>query len=192
MFSSLTSAILLPRIDVISSYRFWAVGGLSGARFATILPLLPLFAAGMILAVFSLPGLNALALGDDLAVGLGSSLRRTRFIAWSAAVILCAASTSLAGPIGFVGLVIPHVARLITGPDVRKVFAVSALLGPLLLVSADVIGRFITRPSDVEVGIVTAILGAPVFVALVRVGGKGSRSSAERRTHAHSVTEVQP
>lgn len=173
MFSSITTAILLPRIDVISSYRFWSVGGLSGARFSTMIPLLPLFALGMLLAIICIPGLNALSLGDELAVGLGGSVSRIRLLAWSAAVLLCAVSTSLAGPIGFVGLVIPHAARLIVGSDFRKILALGCLLGPLLLLGADVLGRFITRPADVEVGIVTALIGAPAFVLLVRSGISG-------------------
>lgn len=170
MFSSVTSAVLLPRIDVISSFRFWAVGGISGARFSSMLPLLPIFGVGMVLAIICIPGLNALALGDELAVGLGGSIRRIRLLSWTAAVLLCAASTSLAGPIGFVGLIVPHVARLIVGPDFRKILAAGVLLGPLLLVGADVVGRLVSRPADVEVGIVTAIIGAPVFIALVRSG----------------------
>jgi len=176
MLSSLTTAVLLPRIDVISNYRFWMVGGLSGARFSTLLPMLPLLLGGLLLAVMAIPGLNALALGDELTVGLGGSLTRIRLVSWAAAVLLCAVSTSLAGPIGFVGLVIPHAARLIVGSDYRKIIALGALLGPLLLLGADVLGRFITRPADVEVGILTAIIGAPAFVALVRA--KGSRGLA--------------
>ena len=173
MLSSLTTAVLLPRIDVISNYRFWMVGGLSGARFSTLGPMLPLLFGGLLLAVVAIPGLNALALGDELTVGLGGSLTRIRLMSWAAAVLLCAVSTSLAGPIGFVGLVIPHAARLIVGSDYRKIVALGALLGPLLLLGADVLGRFLTRPADVEVGILTALLGAPAFVALVRA--KGSR-----------------
>lgn len=170
MFSSVTTAVLLPRIDVVSSYRFWSVGGLSGARFSTMMPLLPVFALGIVLAIVAIPGLNALSLGDEMAVGLGGSVRRIQVVAWVGAVLLCAASTSLAGPIGFVGLVVPHAARLIVGSDFRKILALGALLGPLLLLGADVIGRFLTRPADVEVGIVTALIGAPAFVALVRSG----------------------
>jgi iron complex transport system permease protein len=170
MFSSITTAILLPRIDVISSYRFWAVGGLSGARFSTMLPILPLFIVGIVLAAACAPSLNALSLGDELAVSLGGSVTTIRLVAWTAAVVLCAASVSLAGPIGFVGLVIPHAARLIVGSDFRKILAVGALFGPVLLLGADVLGRLLTRPADVEVGIVTALIGAPAFVALVRSG----------------------
>ncbi len=168
VLSSLTSAVLLPRVTVISTYRYWQVGGLSGARFALMLPILPLLVVGFLIAFASARSLNVLALGDELAAGLGLKARRTRLVVWLGAVLLCAGATSLAGPIGFVGLVVPHAARLVVGPDYRRVMAMSALMGPLLLLFADVIGRVITRPADVEVGIVTALIGAPVFVLLVR------------------------
>lgn len=168
MLSSLTSAILLPRIQVISTYRFWQVGGLSGARFDLMIPVVPLLGIGFLMAVIVVPGINALAMGDELAEGLGSRVRLTRGLTWVAAVLLSAGVTSLAGPIGFVGLVVPHAARLVVGSDYRRIMAVSAVLGPLLLLSADIIGRILTRPSDVEVGIVTAIIGAPLFIVLAR------------------------
>ncbi|MFT9057845.1 MAG: iron ABC transporter permease [Bifidobacterium aquikefiri] len=168
MLSSLTSAILLPRIQVISTYRFWQVGGLSGARFALMVPVLPMLIGGLTLALLTIPGINALAMGDELAEGLGSRVKFTRGVAWIAAVLLSAGTTSLAGPIGFVGLVVPHAARLLVGSDYRHILAASAVLGPILLLAADIIGRVLTRPSDVEVGIVTAIIGAPFFVILAR------------------------
>ena len=109
-----------------------------------------------------------------MAEGLGIHVGRVRSMAWLAAILLCASCTALAGPIGFVGLVVPHVARLLIGPDYRRIMALSILIGPLLVVGADVLGRIITRPSDVEVGIVTALIGAPVFVILA-----GRRRTAE-------------
>lgn len=168
MLSSLTSAVLLPRIDVISSFRFWQVGGLSGARFSLIVPLLPLFVIGEVMAAWCLPGLNALAMGDDLARGLGSRVRLVRMGAWGASVILSATTTALAGPIGFVGLVVPHAARLIVGSNYKRIFALSLVFGPILLLASDLIGRVLTRPTDVEVGIVTALIGAPCFIVLAR------------------------
>lgn len=174
VLGSLTSALLLPRVNVISSYRFWQVGGISGARFNLMMPVLPLLAIGLILSFCLAPGVNALALGDQMAEGLGMHVGRVRSLAWLAAVLLCASCTALAGPIGFVGLVVPHLARLLIGPDYRRILALSALIGPLLVVGADVVGRIITRPSDVEVGIVTALIGAPVFVILA-----GNRETRE-------------
>lgn len=174
VLGSLTSALLLPRVNVISSYRFWQVGGISGARFNLMMPVLPLLAIGLILSFCLAPGVNALALGDQMAEGLGMHVGHVRSLAWLAAVLLCASCTALAGPIGFVGLVVPHLARLLIGPDYRRILALSALIGPLLVVGADVVGRIITRPSDVEVGIVTALIGAPVFVILT-----GNRETRE-------------
>ena len=109
-----------------------------------------------------------IALGDDTARALGANIGRTRIAGAVAITLLCGAATAAAGPIVFVGLTIPFVARAIVGPDQRWVLPYSALLGPVLLLGADVLGRVIARPGELEVGIVTAILGAPVFIALVR------------------------
>lgn len=168
VLGSLTSAVMLPRVDVISAYRYWQVGGLAGARFSLMGPIIPFLVAGTVLCVMSARALNVLALGDHLAVGLGMNVMRMRVMAWVGTVLLCAGATSLAGPIGFVGLIVPHAARLMVGPDYRRIMALSVLLGALLLVCSDVIGRVVSRPDDVQVGIVTALVGAPVFVALVR------------------------
>ena len=168
VLGSLTSAILIPRVDVITTYRFWQVGGLSGARFDLMAPILPILGVGVVIALYCTRSLNTLALGDDLAVGLGLHTGALRAVAWTGAVLLSAGVTSLAGPIGFIGLVVPHVARLIVGADYRRIMWMCMLIGPLLLITADVVGRVITRPADVEVGIVTALIGAPVFVTLVR------------------------
>ena len=166
--SSLTSAVMLPRVDVVNTYRYWQVGGLGGARFNLMAPILPFLIVGFALSIASARALDVLALGDQLATGLGMDVVRVRIMAWAGAVLLCAGATSLAGPIGFVGLIVPHAARLLVGPDYRRIMAFSALIGPLLLVVSDVVGRVISRPDDVEVGIVTALIGAPVFVMLVR------------------------
>ena len=171
--SSLTSALLLPRIDVISVYRFWQVGSIAGARMPLMGPLLPVMLLALACSLLLARPLDSLELGDDMASELGGDVRMTRLCAWALAVVLCACSTALAGPIGFVGLVVPHVARLLTAPARSgshhgRILAACVVLGPLLLVSADVIGRIITRPQDIEVGIVTALIGAPCFVVLVR------------------------
>ena len=168
VLSSLTSAVMLPRVDVISAYRYWQVGGLAGARFSLMAPIVPFLVVGFALCIASARALNVLALGDQLAVGLGRNVMRVRFLAWVGTVLLCAGATSLAGPIGFVGLIVPHAARLLVGPDYRRIMVLSVLIGALLLVGSDVVGRVVSRPDDVQVGIVTALIGAPVFVALVR------------------------
>lgn len=167
-FTSLISAILLPRIDVMSVFRFWQIGGVGGATTQNILLVLPFLAVGMVICVASAAALNALALGDDLATGLGQKVRTARLLSALGAVILCGAATAVAGPIGFVGLIVPHVCRLLVGPDHRWLLPVSALVGAGLLTVADVVGRVIARPQEVEVGVVTALIGAPFFIAIVR------------------------
>jgi len=166
--SSLVSAVLLLRTDVFDTFRFWQVGGVGGASFAQMTPVVPFLVVGLILAVIAIPGLDVLALGDEVARGLGGSVGRSRLIAGAAAVLLAAASTAIAGPIAFVGLVVPHAARLFTGPGHRWLLPYSAVFGSALLLVADVIGRVISRPADIPVGIMSAIIGAPFFIWLIR------------------------
>lgn len=167
-FTSLVSAILLPRIDVMNVFRFWQIGGVGGASYAEISRVLPFLAVGALLSLASARGLNALALGDDLAAGLGERVWLTRLTAALGAIVLCGAATAVAGPIGFVGLVVPHLCRLLVGLDHRWLLPLSALVGAVLLTAADVVGRVVARPAEVDVGIVTALVGAPVFLVLVR------------------------
>lgn len=167
LFVALTNAVLLADSVTFLTYRAWAVGSLTG-RPATILPLLPFFAIGTVLALALGPALNVLSLGDDTAQALGQRVALMRLIAALAIVLLVGFSVAVAGPISFIGLIVPHAARTITGPDYRWVLAFSALLGPSLLLGADIIGRVVAIPAEIEVSIVTAILGTPLFVALVR------------------------
>ncbi len=167
-FTSLISAILLPRIDVMDSFRFWQIGGVGGAQTEKTLQVLPFLAVGALLSLATARGLNSLALGDDLARGLGEHVGRTRLLAAVGAVTLAGAATAVAGPIGFVGLAVPHLCRLLVGVDHRWLLPFSAVLGAALLTTADVVGRLVARPVEVDVGIVTALLGAPVFIAIVR------------------------
>ena len=167
-FTSLISAILLPRIDVMDSFRFWQIGGVGGAQTEKTLQVLPFLAVGALLSLATARGLNSLALGDDLARGLGEHVGRTRLLAAVGAVTLAGAATAVAGPIGFVGLAVPHLCRLLVGVDHRWLLPFSAVLGAALLTTADVVGRLVARPAEVDVGIVTALLGAPVFIAIVR------------------------
>jgi iron complex transport system permease protein len=167
-FTSLISAILLPRLDVMDTFRFWQIGGVGGAQTEKTLQVLPFLAVGALLSLATARGLNSLALGDDLARGLGEHVGRTRLLAAVGAVTLAGAATAVAGPIGFVGLAVPHLCRLLVGVDHRWLLPFSAVLGAALLTAADVVGRLIARPAEVDVGIVTAMLGAPVFIAIVR------------------------
>jgi iron complex transport system permease protein len=166
--SSFTVAIILPRNDIAGGVRSWQVGGVGGATFDAILPCLPFLAAGLVLCLLSARSLNLLALGDDAAAGLGARVAWARAAAALGAVLLCGATTAICGPIGFVGLVVPHLCRLLVGPDHRWLLPFSALTGGILLIVADVTGRLVARPSEMEVGIVTAFVGAPVFIWIVR------------------------
>lgn len=166
--SSLVSAVLLPRANVMNEFRFWQVGGVGGAEWNSIAMITPLLVGATIIAVASGPALNALAMGDDTASGLGVRVGRTRVIAAIAGVSLCAAVTSVAGPIGFVGLMVPHVIRLAVGPDQRWLLPLCAIGGAVLLTVADTLGRVIGHPGEVEAGILTAFVGAPVLVIIAR------------------------
>ena len=166
--TSLTGAILLLDIQTLDQYRFWAVGSLAGRSAEIAGQVAPFIVAGSLLALLCGPALNALALGDDIARGLGQRVGRARAISALAVVVLCGAATAAAGPIGFVGLVVPHVARMITGPDYRWILPYSMVLAPILLLGADIAGRVVIRPDELQVGIVTAAIGAPFFVWLVR------------------------
>lgn len=166
--TSFVTAVSLPRGDISLTVRSWQIGGVGGASFATIGVMWPFLVVGAVICLVSARGLNALALGDELAVGLGERVAAVRAAAALGAVMLCGAATAIAGPIGFVGLVVPHLCRLLVGVDQRWLLPFSALVGSGLLVGSDVLGRVIARPMEIDVGIITALIGAPVFIAVVR------------------------
>ncbi|MFE0854824.1 FecCD family ABC transporter permease [Streptomyces mutabilis] len=166
--ASLVSAVVLPRNDISDTFRLWQIGGVGGASYAQLGSVVPFLAAGFVICLASARALNSLALGDDLAAGLGERVALVRAGAALGAVVLCGASTAVAGPIVFVGLVVPHTFRLLVGVDHRWLLPFSALGGAVLLTAADVVGRVVARPAEIDVGIVTAIVGAPFFIHLVR------------------------
>ena len=168
MLGALTTAVLVLDVATLDQFRFWVVGSLAGRDATVAWSLLPFLAVGAVLAVACARPLNALALGEDVATSLGQKVGRTRALAVLTVVLLAGAATAACGPIAFVGLTIPHIARGICGPDNRWVLPWSAVLGPVLLLGADVVGRAVARPGELQVGIVTALIGAPFFVALVR------------------------
>lgn len=152
----------------LNKMRFWTVGSLTSATDSTIRQVLPFLVVGVVLALALARPLNAMEMGDDTAKALGANLNRTRVLSMLAATVLCGAATAACGPIVFVGLMVPHVVRSFTGPDLRWILPYAAVLSPVLLLGADVLGRTVTRPAELQVGIVTAILGGPVFIFLVR------------------------
>lgn len=166
--SSLVSVVLLPRTDLMESFRAWQIGGVGGATWEKLGLLAPVLAIGGIVCLLNARGMNSLALGDELASGLGVHVTRTRILSAFGAVLLCGAATAIVGPIGFVGLVVPHACRMIVGPDHKWLLPYSILAGAILLTVADVVGRLIIPGTEIEVGIITAFIGAPVFIWIVR------------------------
>lgn len=167
-FMSLVSAVLLPRVDLLETFRFWQIGGVGGATWDRIGVIVPVLAIGAVITFASARGMNSLALGDDVATGLGEHVLRTRLVAAAGAVILCGAAVAIAGPIAFVGLIVPHLCRLLVGTDHRWLLPFSAVAGACLLLAADIAGRLVARPDEIEVGILTALIGAPFFIWIVR------------------------
>jgi iron complex transport system permease protein len=161
-------AVMIMDEAALGKMRFWTVGSLASATDSTITQVLPFLLTGTVLALALARPLNAMAMGDDTAKALGANLNRTRALSMLAATVLCGAATAACGPIVFVGLMVPHVVRSFTGPDLRWILPYAAILSPVLLLGADVLGRIVARPSELQVGIVTAILGGPVFIFLVR------------------------
>ena len=168
MLGSMTSAIVLQDRATLDEYRFWVVGSLVGADSTSLPQALPFLAVGLVLAVALARPLNVVALGDELARSLGTRLWLVRAGSAVAVVLLAGTATALAGPIGFVGVAVPHIARALVGPDHRWLLPWSAVLAPLLLLVADIVGRVVVRPEELQVGIVTALIGAPFFILLVR------------------------
>ncbi|MFD6418965.1 FecCD family ABC transporter permease [Streptomyces sp. NPDC060194] len=161
-------AVMIMDTAALDRMRFWTVGSLASASMTTFWQVLPFIAVGVVLALGLARPLNAVALGDDTARALGANLARTRGLAMLAATLLCGAATAACGPIIFVGLMVPHIVRSITGPDLRWILPYSAVLSPVLLLGADVVGRVVARPAELQVGIMTAVIGGPVFIYLVR------------------------
>ncbi|WP_405611416.1 FecCD family ABC transporter permease [Streptomyces sp. NBC_00076] len=161
-------AVMILDNAALNRMRFWTVGSLSSATGSTITQVLPFLLAGSVLALALARPLNAVAMGDDTAKALGANLNRTRALSMLAATVLSGAATAACGPIVFVGLMVPHVVRSFTGPDLRWILPYATILSPVLLLGSDVLGRIVARPAEVQVGIVTALIGGPVFIFLVR------------------------
>jgi len=166
--TSFITAVALPRGDIAESVQSWEIGGVGGATLDRIGTVLPFLAVGFAVSLLSARSLNSLALGDELAAGLGERVALARGVAALGSVLLCGAATAVAGPIGFVGLIVPHLCRLLVGVDHRWLLPFSALTGACLLTATDVLGRIVARPGEIDVGIITALVGAPVFIAIVR------------------------
>lgn len=168
VLGGISSGISLLNPTTFDRLRHWGAGSLVSPGFETIWTVLPFIVVGLAIALSTARSLNAVALGDDLAAALGANVVRTRALVVIATTLLAGAATAAAGPIGFVGLMVPHVARWIVGPDQRWIFLFTLVLSPLLLLSSDILGRLVMRPGELQVGIVTAFVGAPVLIVLAR------------------------
>lgn len=172
VFSAYVQAVSLSLPEVFDAYRFWVVGSLAGRSLDQAWLILPFIIVGLVLAFLLAPGLNMLALGDDIATSLGQRPVVVRLLSGVAVAILAGAATAGVGPVLFVGLAVPHIARSVSGPDHRRLLPLCVLLGPVLLVLSDVLGRVIARPDEIMVGVMTAFVGAPaLFIALRRLRG---------------------
>ncbi|MGP9538481.1 FecCD family ABC transporter permease [Brachybacterium sp. AOP43-C2-M15] len=165
---SVTNALVMLDDSSLDRLRFWQVGTLGARSLTDIAGVGVLMAIGVVVIGVATGVLNALALGDDAAVGLGVRVTRARVLLGIAIILLCGAAVALAGPVGFLGLVVPHAARLLVGGDYRRIVPLCLLGGPVLILLADTVGRVISPPAEVQVGVMTALIGVPVFVILIR------------------------
>lgn len=168
VMEGVSAGIRLVKPRAFDYLRFWDVGALTGRPMSIAIAVAPFIGVGLLLALVVARSLNAVALGDDLARSLGTNIARTRVLSVLSVTLLAGAATAAAGPIGFVGLMVAHVARWIVGPDQRWIFAYTLVCAPILMLSADIVGRVLIRPAELQVGIVTAFVGAPVLIWLVR------------------------
>ncbi|WP_246181282.1 iron chelate uptake ABC transporter family permease subunit [Nocardia ninae] len=168
VLSGLTKGLILLNPKAFDHMRNWDAGALTGRGYDVITGATPFILIGLVAAVIAARSLNAVALGDDLAHALGVHIRRTRLLTVTSLTLLCGTATAAVGPITFVGLAVPHIARWIVGPDQRWVIAYSMLLAPILVLGADMLGRILVRPDEVAAGLVTAFLGAPILIWLAR------------------------
>jgi iron complex transport system permease protein len=172
LLNGVIQAIVLTDTTTFDHYRNWILGSLASADRGVLTALLPFLAAGAAIALCLARALNTLALGDEAGHALGVRRGRTRVAGAVALTLLCGAATAAAGPIAFVGLTVPYLARMMTGPDYRWLLPYSMVLAPVVLLGADIIGRVVARPSEIGVGVVTAFVGAPLLIAMVRRRGR--------------------
>lgn len=168
VFGGITSFLQLIDPDTFEAIRNWNLGSVARTSLDDAQSVLPFLLLGFVLAVIVSTDLNSIALGDDLAASLGTKVVRARILTILAVTVLAGGATALTGGIGFVGLMVPHVVRWIVGPDQRWIFFYCLIGGPVMVLLADTLGRVIARPGEIEVGILTAVIGAPVLIALVR------------------------
>ncbi|MFJ1900881.1 MULTISPECIES: FecCD family ABC transporter permease [unclassified Streptomyces] len=165
---SVTMAVLTTKASALDEFRFWQVGSIAGREAQIAQQIWPFLLVGTVLVLSVARGLDALALGEDMAKGLGQKIATVRIVGGIGATVLTGVGVAAAGPIAFIGLAVPHIARAIVGSDHRWVLPMAALIGPVMLLVSDVIGRIVFPPSEVPAGVMTALIGVPFLVTLVR------------------------
>ncbi|QOV34279.1 iron ABC transporter permease [Streptomyces ferrugineus] len=165
--AAMTTAVALSDQKSLNALRFWNAGSLAGVGFDVIWPVTAFIAVGLVLALTTLPAINLLNLGEDVARGLGVNIAWSRTVGIAAITLLAGAATAACGPIAFLGLMVAHVARYLTGPDYRWLVPYAGLLGAVILLVCDIVGRLVVRPGELDAGVLVALLGAPFFAALV-------------------------
>ncbi|QCX81584.1 putative siderophore transport system permease protein YfiZ precursor [Streptomyces sp. YIM 121038] len=165
--TAMTTAIALSDQKSLNALRFWNSGSVTGVKFDVIWPIAGFVAVGLVLAAVTLPSLNLLNLGEDVARGLGVNIALSRTLGIGAITLLAGAATAACGPIAFLGLMVAHIARFVTGPDYRWLVPYAGLLGAVVLLVCDIVGRLVVRPGELDAGVVVSLLGAPFFAVLV-------------------------
>ncbi|WP_371616541.1 FecCD family ABC transporter permease [Streptomyces sp. NBC_00454] len=165
---SVTMGVLTTKASALDEFRFWQVGSVAGRDFGVVHQIWPFLLVGAVLVLSVARGLDALALGEDVAKGLGQNVAAVRIVGGLGATVLTGAGVAAAGPIAFIGLAVPHIARAVVGSDHRWVLPMAALIGPVMLLVADVLGRIVVPPGEVPAGVMTALIGVPFLVTLVR------------------------
>ena len=184
--SSLTQGVIVLNEDA-TDVLYWLVGSINGKNWSHVLVLLPWSVFGLLAAFIMGRSISILVLGENMATGLGEKVQWIRLVAGVIVIILAGSSVAVAGPIGFIGLMVPHIARKLVGGDYQRILPFSALLGGTLLVYADILSRFIAYPFESPVGIVTALIGAPFFYILLERGG---RLNNERKKHPYGILSI--
>lgn len=166
--SAITTAILIFDEETLDQVRFWTAGSLAGREMVMLINTAPFIVVGLLLSLLLGKHITALSLGEHTATGLGLNTKRIKQVVFFAVMLSAGAATALAGPVGFVGLIVPHISRFLVGTDYRRILPTSALLGALTVILADMVARVAIRPQELPVGVVMGMVGAPFFIYLAR------------------------
>jgi iron complex transport system permease protein len=173
LFASFTQGILVLNEAALEQVLFWLAGSVAGRSLDNLIAVLPYLIGGLIISLIIATKMNVLSMGEDVAKGLGLNTALLKITIGIVVILLSGGAVAVAGPIGFIGIVVPHLTRSIVGIDHRWVIPFSGLLGGVLLLAADIASRYILMPQEVPVGVMTAIIGTPFFIYIARKGFNG-------------------